>query len=202
MDHKNWEEIKEEVNNEMELKAKNMKNDISNLLENIGKFTDELYKKGQTIIFNFTENRIKPEDIPEFKDYFSQKVTKNGYSGYNILNEIHDEITDCIKYSKSKIWEKKNIFDFLFSLVNDSSYLKNLIDIIKDAFQSKTNNIFELIIKNIGEYISEMLENLSPILDAISKDYTKEQEGEWQKLIKEFKQAKTIINESLKKLCI
>ena len=98
--------------------------------------------------------------------------------------------------------EKKNIFDFLVSLVNDSSYLKNLIDIIKDAFQSKTDYIFGLIINNIDEYITEILENLRPIVDCISKDYTKEQEGEWKKLAKEFEQAKTNINESLKKLCI
>ena len=194
---KDYEQIKNEIGNELESKVEMLNIEIQNFF-NIIENAKILYEDAKNIIRDFTDGKNNLDDCPNFEEFFSGEVSK---SGSVVCDEIKKYIKDCINETKTKIWNEKKIFSFLFSCIWDIPYLTNIIDIIKDLFIKKTEYIFDLLKRGTKEYFNKIINSIKTTTYIIEIRYTETQEIKWEQLCNNYIEIKKNINDSLEKLC-
>ena len=154
LESKNYEQILEEIDNEIKINLKELNKQIKDFFDETEKKLLELYNEANSLIQKFSDRKVNIPELSSFKDKFAQ-VFGNKNKNKNIDEQIFNEIKIASK-DMDKIHEKKGFKEWIFSYIFDDNYLKNVYDLILDTFTNKINYILKLIIEEYEDYINHI----------------------------------------------
>ena len=149
---KNYEQILEEIGNEIKINLKELNKQIKDFFDETEKKPLELYNEANSLVQKFSDGKVNFPELSSFRDKFAQVF---GNKNKNIDEQIFNEIKIASK-DMDKIHEKKGFKEWIFSYIFDDNYLKNVYDLILDTFTNKINYILKLIIEEYEDYINHI----------------------------------------------
>ena len=195
---KNSNVIKKGIEKKMFEFIKKFNDDIDNLLENISYKSSILFKKGKKLFADFTDNEILLDEMTDFKNYFSEKVSnKDG----NIYEELSKEIKDCFNEPMKNIYKEKGLLSYISSIIFEDNYLKNILQLIVKCYTQNIKYIFDLINDIFKEYIEGITSQIETRKNIIFIRYTENQTHEWNNLCALYKGKRDNISKDLISIC-
>ena len=191
-------DIKKEIEKKMLEFVKIFNDEINNLLKRITDDSSELYKKGKKLFADFTDNEILLDEIIDFKNYFTEKVSnKEG----NIYEELAKEIKDCFNKPMHNIYKEKGLLSYISSLIFEDNYLKHILKLLIKCYTQNIKYIFNLLNNTFKDYIEGINSLIETRKNIIIIRYTENQTHQWNNLCKLYAGKRDNISKDLISLC-
>ena len=178
LESKNYEQILEEIDNEIKINLKELNKRIKDFFDETEKKPLELYNEANSLVQKFSDGKVNFPELSSFRDKFAQVF---GNKNKNIDEQIFNEIKIASK-DMDKIYEKKGFKEWIFSYIFDDNYLKNVYDLILDTFTNKINYILKLIIEEYEDYINHIKNLIKANVQSTCVQFNKEQKKYWDTL--------------------
>ena len=170
--------ILNKIDEEIKIKLKDLNDKIGEIIEGFNKKTVVVFEEANKEIREFSQGKTKLELYTDFINYLKKEIgVKNKYDLYEQL------FIEIKSYNRlSKIYESKGFINFLKSIVSNSSYLSNNLDIILNDFTEKVNYISSLILNNLNKYVKVLLHLISKAIEIVSIKFSDEQLAIWKQI--------------------
>jgi len=176
---KNYEEILEEINKEMNNNIGDLNKHIQDYLNLNDGESSKLIKEAQEILDKFMEgkNVISLTKLG-FKTYISKKI---GNEKKDLGNELYNEIKNSCE-SLGNILAKKGFKEWFCSLFSNKAYLQNIIDMVVETFAKKIDYVLKLIDTESSNYLSEAVRTIEHNVGSATLNFNDEQLKKWKEL--------------------
>ena len=189
LESKNYEQILEEIDNEIKINLKELNEQIKNFFDESEKQPLKLYNEASSIIQKFSDGKVNFPELSTFRDKFAKVF---GNQNKNIDEQIFNEIKIASK-DMDKIYEKRGFTEWIFSFIFSDNYLKNAYDIILDTFIDKINYILKLIIEEYEDYINHIKTLINANVKSICIQFNKDQKKFWDTLSTTYEEIRSSI---------
>ena len=170
--------ILNEIDEEIKIKLKDLNDKIREIIEGFNKKTVDIFEEANKEIREFSQGKIKLELYTDFINYLKKEIgVKNKC---NLYEQLFIEIKNDNRLSK--IYETKGFINFLKSIVSNSSYLSNNLDIILNDFNGKVNYISSLILNNLDKYVNVLQHLINKAIEVVSIKFSDEQLAIWKQI--------------------
>jgi hypothetical protein len=196
LEKRDYKEILNEINIEMEKNIKNLVNSIKNYLEKNDLKCFEIFKKIIDIINSFTEKKIDSFTKYDFKAYLSN-VFSDGKKDLNseIMNEIRSRCE-----SLSDIFNKKGFKEWFCSFFSSFYYLQNVIDMVVETYTSKIGSFLKMIENESNNYLNQLIEKIDNYVNSSTIEFSDIQKKKWTELCDKYEKTKGKILEIEKEI--
>ena len=183
LESKDYNNILEEINNQIKTNLKGLNENILTFIQNNEKETNELISVRKKIINQFS-----------LKDYkiinpFNIDICKKIGNGNDLEEQLSTELKSSCN-SFNILW-KKGIKEYFNSLFSDLSYLENIVDILIDTSLKKINFILDLIEEESRIIINSNYKKISFLIKMACLEFTDEQKKIWEELCDFYKDTRT-----------
>ncbi len=183
LESKDYNNILEEINNQIKTNLKGLNENILTFIQNNEKETNELISVRKKIINQFS-----------LKDYkiinpFNIDICKKIGNGNDLEEQLSTELKSSCN-SFNILW-KKGIIEFFNSLFSDLSYLENIVDVLIDTSLKKINFILDLIEEESRIIINSNYKKISFLIRMACLEFTDEQKKIWEELCDLYKDTRT-----------
>ena len=187
---KNYEEILEEINKEMNNNIGDLNKHIQDYLNLNDGESSKLIKEAQEILDKFMEgkNVISLTKLG-FKTYISKKI---GNEKKDLGNELYNEIKNSCE-SLGNILAKKGFKEWFCSLFSNKAYLQNIIDMVVETFAKKIDYVLKLIDTESNNYLSQALTTIEHNVGSATLNFNDEQLKKWKELCSSYEKTREII---------
>jgi predicted Zn-dependent protease with MMP-like domain len=187
---KNYGEILEEINKEMNNNIGDLNKQIQDYLNQNDAESSKLIKEAKEIIDKFMEGkRIISLTKLGFKAYISKKI---GNEKRDLGNELYNEIKNSCE-SLGNILLKKGFKEWFYSLFSNMSYLQNIIDMVVDTFAKRIDYVLKLIDTESSNYLSEAVRTIEHNVGSATLNFNDEQLKKWKELCGSYEKTREII---------
>ena len=183
LESKDYNNILEEINNQIKTNLKGLNENILTFIQNNEKETNELISVRKKIINQFS-----------LKDYkiinpFNIDICKKIGNGNDLEEQLSTELKSSCN-SFNILW-KKGIIEFFNSLFSDLSYLENIVDVLIDTSLKKISFILDLIEEESRIIINSNYKKISFLIKMACLEFTDEQKKIWEELCDLYKDTRT-----------
>ena len=187
---KNYEEILEEINKEMNNNIGELNIQIQEYLNNNDLECSKLIKEAKDVIDKFMEGgqSLSIQDVG-FKSYISKKI---GNEKKDLGKEIYEEIKNSCE-SLGNILAKKGFKEWFYSLFSSMSYLKNIIDMVVDTYSKKIDYVLNIIDTESSNYLDEAVRSIEHNVGSATLTFNDEQLKKWNELCNSYEKTREII---------
>ena len=187
---KNYEEILEEINKEMNNNIGELNIQIQEYLNNNDLECSKLIKEAKDVIDKFMEGGqiLSIQDVG-FKSYISKKI---GNEKKDLGKEIYEEIKNSCE-SLGNILAKKGFKEWFYSLFSSMSYLKNIIDMVVDTYSKKIDYVLNIIDTESSNYLDEAVRSIEHNVGSATLTFNDEQLKKWNELCNSYEKTREII---------
>jgi predicted Zn-dependent protease with MMP-like domain len=187
---KNYEEILEEINKEMNNNIGELNIQIQEYLNNNDLECSKLIKEAKDVIDKFMEGgqSLSIQDVG-FKSYISKKI---GNEKKDLGKEIYEEIKNSCE-SLGNILAKKGFKEWFYSLFSSMSYLKNIIDMVVDTYSKKIDYALNIIDTESSNYLDEAVRSIEHNVGSATLTFNDEQLKKWNELCNSYEKTREII---------
>ena len=172
-----FQNIIEEINNEMKNNLNGLNTQISKYLEkyeneclNLQSFADEIISS-LSIKYNPLFNK-------SFKKYI---INQLGNENEDLEKQIFEELKNSCE-SSSSIFYNIGFKEWLNSLLSYKSKCKNIIQMLIDTSLKKMDNTFKLIKEKSQNYLTDFLNFMEFVISSATIKFTEEQRKKWVEL--------------------
>ena len=155
----------------------------------------ELFNKAEIIISNFSNNKDIILQKLGFKSYLSKELL----SDQNLITEMMTEINNSCE-GLFAILNKKGFIQWIYSCFSNNGYLKNVIDLILEAYSINIYKTLDKIDKKTEEYLNDVLNIIDRNIESSTLEFNKKQKEKWDKLCEIYNNTKIKIKEIESKL--
>ena len=155
----------------------------------------ELFNKAEIIISNFSNNKDIILQKLGFKSYLSKELL----SDQNLITEMMTEINNSCE-GLFAILNKKGFIQWINSCFSNNGYLKNVIDLILEAYSINIYKTLDKIDKKTEEYLNDVLNIIDRNIESSTLEFNKKQKEKWDKLCEIYNNTKIKIKEIESKL--
>ena len=187
---KNYEEILEEINKEMNNNIGELNIQIQEYLNTNDLECSKLIKEAKDVIDKFMEGgqSLSIQDVG-FKSYISKKI---GNEKKDLGKEIYEEIKNSCE-SLGNILAKKGFKEWFYSLFSSMSYLKNIIDMVVDTYSKKIDYVLNIIDTESSNYLDEAVRSIEHNVGSATLTFNDEQLKKWNELCNSYEKTREII---------
>jgi hypothetical protein len=191
---KNYNQILEEINDEVKSKLGNLKMQITEFINYNEEETLKIKSTAKRYIDYFSGRKNSLKNEFNFKKYISKEI---GDENRELDEEIYNEIKSSCE-SSTNIFMKKGFIDWFRSLISSKKYLENIIDIMIDTFMNKIEYVFKVLQKNVKNYLNDLILLIDQNVSLVTMKFNDEQLVIWKSICQNYEETRKIIFEKLK----
>jgi hypothetical protein len=186
---KNYNQILEEINDEMKSKLGNLASQIKDFINYNSEETSKIKTSAQRYIDCFSGRRNSLKNDFSFKKYISKDIGDEN-------KDLNDDILNDIKHScesLTNIFMKKGFKDWFYSLFSSKNYLENIIDMMIETFMSKIEYVFNVLQKSARSYLNDLTRLIDQNVNSVTMKFNDEQLVIWKSLCLNYEKTREII---------
>jgi hypothetical protein len=191
---KNYNQILEEINDEVKSKLGNLKMQITEFINYNEQETSKIKSTAKRHVDYFSGRKNSLKNEFNFKKYISKEI---GDENRELDEEIYNEIKSSCE-SLTNIFMKKGFIDWFRSLISSKKYLENIIDIMIDTFMNKIEYVFKVLQKNVKNYLNDLIRLIDQNVNLVTMKFNDEQLVIWKSICQKYEDTRKIIFEKLK----
>jgi hypothetical protein len=177
LENEKYQNIIEEINNEMKNNLNGLNLQISKYIEKYENECKNLQLYAKHII-----NRLSITFSPIINNSFKKYIIKQlGNEDEDLEKQIFEELKNSCE-SSSNILFKVGFKEWLTSLFSYKSKCENIIQMLIDTSLKKMDSTFKLIKKKSQDYLTKILNFMEFIISSASIRFTEEQRKKWVEL--------------------
>jgi len=177
LEDEKYQNIIEEINNEMKSNLNGLNLQISKYLEKYENECSNLQLYAKKII-----NRLSLTFSPIINNSFKKYIIKQlGNENEDLEKQIFEELKNSCE-SSSNILFKVGFKEWLTSLFSYKSKCENIIQMLIDTSLKKMDSTFKLIKEKSQDYLTNFLNFMEFIISTASIRFTEEQRKKWVEL--------------------
>ena len=174
----NIKKILNEIDNELKNEYNNLNEQIKEIINDFSQKIVDLFENGNKEINELSKGKITIKLTRNFKEFLLREIGDKNNS------DLNEQLFVKVKNinSLSKIYETKGLGEFIKSLLYNSDYLSNNIEIILVEFISKADYILVLLTIKIEKYTEKILQIINKSNDMINTSFTEKQLVIWNEI--------------------
>jgi len=186
---KNYNQILEEINDEMKSKLGNLASQIKDFINYNNEETSKIKTSAKWHIDGFSGRKNSLKNDFNFKKYISKDI---GDENKNLDDDILNEIKHSCE-SLTNIFMKKGFKDWFYSLFSSKNYLENIIDMMIETFMSKIEYAFNVLQKSVRSYLNDLNRLIEQNVNSVTMKFNDEQLVIWKSLCLNYEKTREII---------